>query len=463
MRLRSLPGYSALYLDYVEGNPSVRQFLPCRPDREALFSHVKQARSDLPRDELCGMMKIEAEALHAGGRVFENIHKLNDPGSVAVVTTLRPHLLGGPLSTLLRCLTAVKVAAELSENGHTAIPVAWIRPPDVQSHSELPLVFLDAESTLVRLAPDESELDPLAGLLQRILNINPAGWDAETVEELRDCCRRDASRGTASTAFLARVMGEWGLVILDFREGKLRIPGSEAIADISDSEVGSDMARRLAEAGYDAEEGVIIGENVIQSSVLPLAARIVGSSDLPAAAVARPVLQKTGHTPPLLWPRLNATVMDARMRKICERYNVSIEDLFAGRTEVMRKTGLKDLDEKGLARFDELMTTMESRIREAAALATEQQLRQEVTFSHEKISYQLGKLRERYVSASRLRRETAQRHLDRACNTLAPALRPQECELSALYFVLRYSHAILRLIYDKMDIWNHDHQVIDVD
>jgi uncharacterized protein YllA (UPF0747 family) len=140
-----------------------------------------------------------------------------------------------------------------------------------------------------------------------------------------------------------------------------------------------------------------------------------------------------------------------------------MEDFFAGTGEVLRKIGLQEAERIGIVRFEGLVAEIETAIRELAASAYEDGLQQEVTSSREKMLYQLVKLRERFLSACKVRREAALRHLERACNTVAPHGRPQECELAALYFLLRYSRAILPRIYDKMNVWSHDHQLIDLD
>jgi len=134
-----------------------------------------------------------------------------------------------------------------------------------------------------------------------------------------------------------------------------------------------------------------------------------------------------------------------------------------GKQEVMRRTGLEAAEREGMSLFEGLFAGIASDFQKVADLAPGNDLQAEVNSSRKKITYQLEKLRERFRSASTLRRDAAIRQIERACNTLAPYSRTQECGLAALNFLLRHSQAILRQIYDKMDVWNHDHQVIGVE
>jgi uncharacterized protein YllA (UPF0747 family) len=391
------------------------------------------------------------------------------------MTSLPPNLLGGPLCLILRCLTTVKLAAELSKSGFSAVPLAWIQPGDGR-HVGYSLDFLDSDSKLTRLELNESVPDSIEGLLQKMVSIAPAGWDAEMMDLLQRSCVRGVGPAAASKAFLARIMNECGLLVLDPQDPGLQTFASEALARAANqsartSALFQDYASKLRQAGYGAapcaawqkKEEDFIQAWLVLNSILPATVMVAGSSDLGALSLALPIFRELGQAPPLVWPRLSATLVDARTRKIQDKYKLGIEDFFAGTGEVLRKIGLQEAERIGIVRFEGLVAEIETAIRELAASAYEDGLQQEVTSSREKMLYQLVKLRERFLSACKVRREAALRHLERACNTVAPHGRPQECELAALYFLLRYSRAILPRIYDKMNVWSHDHQLIDLD
>ncbi len=475
MKLRSLRAYSALFVDFVEDVPSARAFLPMRPTRENLISGARRARNaSRSRREVCSLIKKRASELNAGERVLESVRLLNEQDAVPVSTSLPPDPVGGPLCLVLRCLTTVKLAAELGENGLPSVPLAWIQPDNGGFTSRRPLALLNEDFKLSRVFPGESA--SFEGVLQQIVGLAPAKSDAEVLEGLKNSYQKGADSRTTSRQFLAWLMNEWGLVILDAADPDLHSLASDALEKAANnSQKTSAMLRagteRLEEAGYASQQGSgswntvqnFVEACMMQDSILPAATIVAGSSDLHAVSLALPLFAELGLTPPLVWPRVSATLLDARTRKIRDRYGLSFEDFFAGAQQALHRIGLDAAVQAGSTRFTELATEIESEMRKLAGLALEDGLKAEVNSSREKMLYQIEKLHERFLSASKLRREAALRQLERACNTVAPDARPQECELSALYFLLRYSRAILRQIYDRMTVWNHEHQLIDVD
>jgi uncharacterized protein YllA (UPF0747 family) len=318
--------------------------------------------------------------------------------------------------------------------------------------------------------------DPLEETLQRILQIAPPNWDSEVVDILRSVLARGTRVALASAAFLALLVDAWGVVFLDPRKPGYQALAADAVVPLKKDPTKTlallgERSAMLAQAGYDSPQRPSAEDNdenavetcLVQNSVLPVAVLVAGSSDLHGFSLAVPFFQEIGQAPPLPWPRVSATLVDARNRKILEKYKLVLEDLFAGQQEVVRRTGLREAEHQAASRFDALIAGIESRIQKMAALAPDEGLEAEVRSSREKILYQLGKLKDRFVSASIVRREAAIRQLERACNSLAPESQPQERKLGALHFLLRYSCAIIPRIYDKITVWSHDHQIIDVD
>ncbi len=474
MKLRSLPGYSRLFVDYAEGAESVRAFLPVRPDLEALLSHAAAARDrEVPRDEASTVLAGQASEQGCGERVLENIRLLARPGTVVVMTSLQPSFFGGPLCLLLRCLTTVRLAEELGRNGAPAIPLAWIQRGDGLSGPERPVFLLDADSKLVTLSPGGPARDQDEEPLQRILRTAPAGWDTEPVRDLDRLRLPGMSAQAISARFLGRITDDLGLVFVDpgspsFRSFAAASDAASTRDYAKTSALLSDRSAAVSRAGYPPNasgsemDRDFIETHLTLSRILPVAAVVAGSHDIRDSCLAVPAGAGPGAAP-LLWPRLSATLLDDRTKKVLDRYNLNVETLFAGEQEVLQRAGLDEMEREGAACFAGIRAAIETGTREAAALAPEEALRREVEESRGKILYQVGKLQERFASASARRREAAQRHLERARNTLAPESRPQECALAVLHFLLRYSRTVVSRIYGQTAIWNHDHQILKVE
>ena len=476
MRLRSLPGYCALFLDYLEDTPSSRAFLPARPDRDALFSFASDTKDrKLPRARVSTLLAEQATEFQSGSLVMEKIRLLREPGTAVVLTSLPPSVLGGPLCLLLKCLTTVKLAAELGQSGIPAVPLALVQAANTAKAPRYSVTLLNSDCKPTRLSLDASAVWRLEDLQENVLGQADTGSDL--IETLRSLTPPGASVTAASAALLARLLDQWGLVLLDVGRQEYRALAAEAIAvhGLDAERISSllqEQSRKLKEAGYDTapcagschqDEDGFLDSLLAQSSMLPVAAVVAGSCDVHKYTLSLSLFQALGLPPPMLWPRVSATIVDAKSQKTLERYHLALEDLFAGKEELLRKVGLEDVERSGTEHFDRVMSAIDAGIGRLTSLAPEESLREEAKASLEKIIYQLGRLEERFASAIRLRREAALRQLERACNTLAPESRPQECELAVLHFVMRYSRMVLPRIYERISLWTPDHQVIDVE
>ena len=82
------------------------------------------------RDALCLRAPRVERALERFGETFSNIERLRSADSVAVVTGQQTGLFTGPLYTLYKALSAVKLAACLTARGTDAVPVFWMATED---------------------------------------------------------------------------------------------------------------------------------------------------------------------------------------------------------------------------------------------------------------------------------------------------------------------------------------------
>jgi hypothetical protein len=81
----------------------------------------------------------------------------------------------------------------------------------------------------------------------------------------------------------------------------------------------------------------------------------------------------------------------------------------------------------------------------------------------EKITYQLEKLRKYAESALRSRLDNAERHLSRVCDLLAPGGRAQAAEFAGIQIPLFHSGAGLGRLYEKLNLFSSEHQLIWMD
>ncbi len=129
-------GASALFRGYLAGDPAALAFYRWSPhsaDDRAQAARVaaQVATARGTRDAVADVLAEQNRGWGASDEVFGLVDALRDPESVAVVTGQQLGLFAGPLYTVYKARTAVRLAARLhSETGRPAVPVFWLADED---------------------------------------------------------------------------------------------------------------------------------------------------------------------------------------------------------------------------------------------------------------------------------------------------------------------------------------------
>lgn len=129
----AVPHQSKLFLEYLSDPRSLIKYYPNAPAsiddlNEYVPAVLEHYRCD--RAKLCQILTEANQAIGAGDKTFSNITLLSDSNTVAVVTGQQAGLFTGPLYTLYKALTAVKIAERLTALGTRAVPVFWAATED---------------------------------------------------------------------------------------------------------------------------------------------------------------------------------------------------------------------------------------------------------------------------------------------------------------------------------------------
>ena len=216
-------------------------------------------------------MARQAERLGAPAAVFESLEKLKHPESRAVVTGQQTGLLLGPLYTLSKAVSALKLAAKLSTEARPVVPVFWLAAQDADSAEIDHAYLLDMDETLHRLSLPLPEGVP-AGRIAL-----PETWPQTVLQDLgafrgpeahrsavTELLRRTAARAQTFAdwfgALLYELLGDQGLVVLnplepDAAELFAPILRAELSDPLRSGECVNTAALTLKEMGYTPQLG----------------------------------------------------------------------------------------------------------------------------------------------------------------------------------------------------------------
>jgi bacillithiol biosynthesis cysteine-adding enzyme BshC len=193
--------------------------------------------------------------------------ELHDPRAVAVVTGQQAGLFGGPLFTLLKAVTAVRLAARVREEHRVpAVPVFWIDADDHDWNEVKSCGVFDRDLALHQVSvgdPPGAHARPVsqvtldATAVQAIdvfsTLVTPTEFTPRLLESLRLAYAPGLGMSEAFGRWLDTVLGARGLVVFDAGDPASKPP----VADLFAREVdhGGETWRLAAKAGAALEAG----------------------------------------------------------------------------------------------------------------------------------------------------------------------------------------------------------------
>lgn len=154
-------GVSKLFIDFLTDNSRVRHFLQRDfRDRRSWESALQEVSSRaLDRSTLVKVLSRQNRDFQCGVRTLANIDLLLNDSCLAVVTGQQVGMFGGPLYTLYKALTTVKLAEQLAKEHphHEFVPVFWLEGED---HDMAEVAGLQLITAANELASFTYELEP---------------------------------------------------------------------------------------------------------------------------------------------------------------------------------------------------------------------------------------------------------------------------------------------------------------
>lgn len=128
-----IPHQSRLFLDYLKDPVALRRFYPSA----VRFHHELPQRVPevlgaykVDRNKVCDALAAMNRRWSAGDATLDNIKTLRESDCIAVVSGQQAGLFTGPLYTIHKAISAVKLAGCLRQRNTKAVPVFWIAAED---------------------------------------------------------------------------------------------------------------------------------------------------------------------------------------------------------------------------------------------------------------------------------------------------------------------------------------------
>ena len=265
--VRRFPWIRRLAADYAYDFRAVAPFFSGDPsDRTAWADAIARSQAyERRRADIAAVIAGQQQRRNAPPRARDAGRLLADSRTVAIVTGQQAGLFGGPLFTLLKALTALKLADQVSRDHNVpVVPVFWIDAEDHDWEEVRSCTVFDADLTprTVSLPPRPgAEPAPVAsirlddsvfGVLEEIERVLPqTAFREDLLKGLRRCYTPGTGMADAFGQWLEQVLGGRGLIVYD---------SSDAA---SKPLVSSVFARELSTPGQTVKLASLAGSDLI--------------------------------------------------------------------------------------------------------------------------------------------------------------------------------------------------------
>lgn len=277
-----LPNISSFASDYMTAYDRVSEFFSGDfrdPSSYSLQAEKVRAR-DLPREKVAAILKESNLSYGCGARTLGNIEKLAHNKTCAVVTGQQTGLFSGPLYTIFKAMTAVKLAEALNRNTPGFfVPVFWLASNDHDFAEIDHITLLDKDNRIKPIQykiPSTGPKTPVSHIVLAteisscIQQLSDLTYDSEykpdILSDLRSAYRPGRTVVEAFALWMTRLFKSYGLIFIDAEHHGLKDLGrdifyTEIAQDSPSTQAALAASHTLTQKNYRAQiqlhEGIL--------------------------------------------------------------------------------------------------------------------------------------------------------------------------------------------------------------
>jgi len=268
-----IPRTTRLFHDYLYNFDTVARFYESEGrDIDSLVARTRKITAQsFARDQVADVLLDQNRRAGAPEIALANIERLRQKESVVVITGQQATLFSGPLYTIYKALTAIKLAEHLREHGVNAVPMFWVAAEDhdFEEVNHTRLVNREGQLTTVTYtacSPKEGKpvghitlcneieenIDQFTALLPE------SEFMPRLVEDLRQSYKPGAGFAEAFGSLMMRLLKQFGVVLINPLDDRLKQVAGEIYSDTMKRapEFAAQLLNEsaaLLQAGYHAQ------------------------------------------------------------------------------------------------------------------------------------------------------------------------------------------------------------------
>jgi len=517
LNLKILVGFprgSSLVRDYMQGEVHLSRFF--EGDFRDAASFIEKAREVDQRFNRAARERVAALARAPSGAAQEGLNRFLEEGGFLVTTGQQPGLLSGPLYSLYKALTAIKLARTLEPIlQRPVLPLFWVasedhdwqgndlqafRLPSQEGPPNRPLHRIPVETGLdevldrfIQTLPknDFSDIylelirdsypggvtlpDGFRSILEGLLAEFPVLFVDAAHPALKEASLpvlvRELEGAEEHEALLRRVathleMDGYGLQVpildrgvnlfLEGPAGRDRLYRDGAGFRLNHAEITLSLEEIRQRAGTDPSllSPNVLLRPVVESTLFPTLSYVAGPGELAYFAQLKELFHCYGIRMPVIFPRHSATLVETKVMKVLEKFHLAVEGLDRPHHELAAEIAREEVPPEVRQALGEIRGAIG---RGAGALTKAAQkvdptLKGPVTHARNAAFSAFDDAERKILQAVKRQNEIGLGQLEKAQKNLYPDGKPQERVLNAFYYLARYGPGLIPALLDGFHV-----------
>lgn len=524
IEIRRFPWVKPLAADYAFDYARVADFFAGSPVEPAAWHRAIRGAQQHPRqrDAIADVVQAQQRRRDAPPEAVAAAARLRNPHTVAIVTGQQAGLFGGPLFTLLKALTTIRLADRVAaEQRVPTVAVFWIDAEDHDWDEVKTCGVLDGDLTFCEVMlsnPPGAGEGPVArvrlddSIVETIATLESILPPTEFTSALFDSLRRAYLPGSGMVdtfgRWLEALLGPRGLLVFDAADPAAKPLAAPLFAREVEqagrtSRLAAEAGAALVACGYHAQvtpqldhlalfhlDGVRTGIRVehapalldrvrthpaefspnvllrpiVQDTLFPTACYVAGPNELAYLAQLRDVYSAFGVPMPLMYQRTTATILDSNAMRFIARHELPLESLRAQDEGALNQLLAAQIPPAVNASLDEAARAVDERM-ESLAQAVAQldsTLEGAVRSSTGRMQDDLKKLHAKIIQGIKRKDEALRRQFRHAQAQAFPGGHPQERAIGFVYFLNKYGRGIVDRLSDDLPLDQGLHWVVTI-
>jgi bacillithiol biosynthesis cysteine-adding enzyme BshC len=533
-------GFSHLFVDYVTNYSKVKDFYDGDFKDQKVWQLKLESvtKRSVDRSLLVQTLLNQNRDYHCGVKTLANIDLLLNENTVAVITGQQVGLFGGPLYTLYKIITVLKLSEQLSQRfpEYNFVPIFWLEGEDHDIEEVSSVSFITASNELHQLnyeyekkshdkhygAVGEIHFSESIALLFDELKkqLLPSEYSDSVINLFSTAYQKGMTFGKSFIHLFNVLLEDSGLIFFDPHNSstkKLLIPLFEQeLINISRTcQIVINQSEKL-EQYYHAQikpkpvnlfffyqggryaleprsntftlkgtrksftidemkeflysDPNLFSPNVVlrpicQDLIFPTISYIAGPSEISYFAQLKLLYDVHNIPEPIIYPRSSATIIEDRIQKVIDKYQLSPLNFF-GNIDLLKNKVLESISDFKIEELfaDTFGTVSESLTSIKDGLATiDSTLIPAMETTLSKMQTSLNILKEKTITAQKRQHDISLRQLDKVSLHIFPNSNLQERELNIIYFLNKYGLEFLRWLREELAVDKFMHQLVNLD